>query len=371
MGAVVTTPIWQQSGGTRGGLNTSGPMGSPSPGGSNSGGVKRWLLGAGLGIGVAVVFAATDSPTDLMAGSAPVEARTAPVTSAFDVRPADASFGASGELRMRYARAGYAVDFPLAVRGDVRGITYQWVRMRDTEPGDVERPLVAARALLTPLTPGFYRLVLSRGGTKQLIGEPVLAVMIPFELKFGSYLNGYRIGHYPAEWIGSGEKEKPAGFVEVRGPEDLNLKLSKHLRLRDFLTHDDQATWPRYIALNQRIVDKVELVLAEIGRRRGDDELRIQVKVHSGFRTPAHNSAVEGAARDSRHLYGDAADVAVDADGDGRFTLIDAYNVERAVDWIEKLHPELVGGMGVYSSPRFATPYVHIDARGERARWRG
>jgi hypothetical protein len=371
MGAVVTTPIWQQQGGTRGGLQSGGPMATPPSGGSPSGGARRWLVGAGLGIAAAVAFAATDSPTDLMAGSGPVEARVVNTASALVVRPADAAFGASGELRMRYARAGDAVDFPLAVRGDTRGLTYQWVRMRDTEAGDVERPLVAARALLTPLTPGFYRLVLSRGGTKQLIGEPVLAVMMPFELKFGSYLNGYRIGHYPAEWIGSGEKEKPAGFVEVRGPEDLDLKLSKHLRLRDFLTHDDQATWPRYIALNQRIVDKIELVLAEIGRRRGDDELRIQVRVHSGFRTPAHNSAVEGAARDSRHLYGDAADVAVDADGDGRFTLIDAYNVERAVDWIEKTHPELVGGMGVYSSPRFATPYVHIDTRGERVRWRG
>ncbi|MCU0636505.1 MAG: D-Ala-D-Ala carboxypeptidase family metallohydrolase [Gemmatimonadaceae bacterium] len=209
------------------------------------------------------------------------------------------------------------------------------------------------------------------GASKQLVGEPLLAVMMPFELKFGSYLNGYRIGHYPAEWIGSGEKEKPAGFIEVRDSSELDLRVSKHLRVRDFLTHDFQQTWPRYIALNQRIVDKLELVLAELGRRRGNDDLKLELRVHSGFRTPAHNSGVEGAARDSRHLYGDAADVAIDADGDGRFTLIDAYNVERAVDWIERLHPELVGGMGVYSSRRFTTPYVHIDARGDRKRWRG
>jgi uncharacterized protein YcbK (DUF882 family) len=272
---------------------------------------------------------------------------------------------------MRYARAGDAVEFPLAVQGDPRGFTYQWVRMKDSEAGDVERPLLADRALLTPLNPGFYRLVLSHNGAKQLVGEPLLAVMMPFELKFGSYLNGYRIGHYPAEWIGSGEKEKPAGFIEVRDSSELDLRVSKHLRVRDFLTHDFQQTWPRYIALNQRIVDKLELVLAELGRRRGNDDLKLELRVHSGFRTPAHNSGVEGAARDSRHLYGDAADVAIDADGDGRFTLIDAYNVERAVDWIERLHPELVGGMGVYSSRRFTTPYVHIDARGDRKRWRG
>jgi hypothetical protein len=368
---VVTTPIWQQAApGTRGGLNPGAP---PPPGRGpqpDGGRGRRWLLGVGIVVAAVIAFAGTDTPTDLMAGPAPADARR-PAVTAPTVRPADDAFGASGEIRMRYARAGDAVEFPLAVQGDPRGFTYQWVRLRDSESGDVERPLVAARPLLTPLTPGFYRLVLSRAGTKQLVGEPVLAVIMPFELKFGSELNGYKIGHYPAEWMGSGEKEKPEGFIEVRGPEDLDLTVSKHLRLRDFLSHDAQVGWPRYIALNQRIVDKVELVLAELGRRRGDDGLKIDIRVHSGFRTPAHNSSVEGAARDSRHLYGDAADVAVDADGDGRFTLIDAYNVERAVDWIEKLHPELVGGMGVYSSPRFATPYVHIDARGERKRWRG
>ena len=42
-----------------------------------------------------------------------------------------------------------------------------------------------------------------------------------------------------------------------------------------------------------------------------------------------------------------------------------------AVDWIEQTYPELSGGLGVYSSPRWPTPYVHIDARGERKRWRG
>ena len=99
--------------------------------------------------------------------------------------------------------------------------------------------------------------------------------------------------------------------------------------------------------------------------------MEFRVEVHSGFRTPAHNAGVEGAARDSRHLYGDAADVAIDADGDGRMTIFDAYQVERAVDWIEKLHPELAGGLGVYSSRRFSSPYTHIDARGARKRWRG
>ena len=93
--------------------------------------------------------------------------------------------------------------------------------------------------------------------------------------------------------------------------------------------------------------------------------------VHSGFRTPAHNAGVWRAARDSRHQYGDAADVAIDANGDGRVTLADELLVARAVDQVEDEHPDLVGGLGLYTSGRYRTPYVHIDTRGKRSRWKG
>jgi hypothetical protein len=41
------------------------------------------------------------------------------------------------------------------------------------------------------------------------------------------------------------------------------------------------------------------------------------------------------------------------------------------VDLVEARHPELVGGLGIYTSRLYPTPYVHIDTRGERKRWRG
>ena len=45
--------------------------------------------------------------------------------------------------------------------------------------------------------------------------------------------------------------------------------VSTHLRLGDFLTHDGQTdVWPKYVALNPRLLDKLELVLAKIGARR-------------------------------------------------------------------------------------------------------
>jgi uncharacterized protein YcbK (DUF882 family) len=74
---------------------------------------------------------------------------------------------------------------------------------------------------------------------------------------------------------------------------------------------------------------------------------------------------------DSRHEYGDAADIAVDADGDGRITLRDELLVAQAVDLVEEEHPELVGGLGLYTSSLYRTPYVHIDTRGTRSRWKG
>ena len=203
------------------------------------------------------------------------------------------------------------------------------------------------------------------------LAEPRVAVLVPFERKLGGVLNGYRIGQYPAEWAAGRERfRRPPGFLEVSAA-DAELAISTHLRVSHFLTHDAQTRWPRYVAIDPRVVDKIELVLAELARRRGDDQLKFDVRVHSGFRTPLHNAGVEGSARDSRHMYGDAADVAIDADGDGRFTIFDAYQVERAVDWVEGNAPELAGGLGVYSSSKWSTPYVHIDARGERKRWRG
>lgn len=318
-----------------------------------------------IGVAAIGVAAAYEPSSELLAGSAAsTAAASVPVVEAHDNAK-----GISREVRMRFVRAGERVDFPLAVRGSTLGFTYQWVKVGSTESGDVARPL-DSDTLLAPLEAGFYELVVTRSGIAQRLSEPRLAVLVPFELKLGSSLNGYQIGRYPAEWSHNEQAERPAGFAEVHA-DQLDLPLTRHLKLRDFITHDSQTIWPRYVAIDPRVLDKMELVLVELARRRGEERIDFEIEVHSGFRTPLHNSGVEGSARDSRHLYGDAADVAIDADGDGKLTIFDAYRVESAVDWVERMHPELAGGLGVYSSRRFSTPYCHIDARGERKRWRG
>jgi uncharacterized protein YcbK (DUF882 family) len=269
---------------------------------------------------------------------------------------------------VRIAMPGQVVEFPVALASPTAAVRYHWVRAGDGGAAVAERPLTGP-VVVAPTRPGLYHLALASGpagpgAARRVLDEVTLAVLVPFAQKLGATLNGYRIGRYPFETFGG---ERPTGFVEVT-PSTARLPLSRHLRLEDFLTRDNQRSWPRYVAVSPELLDKIELVAAEIARTRGvADPLRVALDVHSGFRTPLHNGNVEGSAFNSRHQYGDAADVAIDADGDGRFTALDAQWAGLAAEMVERRHPDLVGGLGMYTSAR--SPYVHIDVRGRRARW--
>ena len=278
------------------------------------------------------------------------------------------AFGKSGELMVRLAMPGSYVEYPLEVQGDPGVLSYQWIRTSDSTPYGMARPL-GGPDLPAPSTPGFYRLAVGPENEMSIVDGITVAVMVPFERKLGSYLNGYRIGTYVGERFGQ-EAERPAGFLEVY-PADAQIRLTRHLRVADFLTHDDQRSWPRYVAISTNLLDKLELVAAQVAALSGFRDADLKMDINSGFRTPEHNRGVKRAARDSRHQYGDAADVVMDTNGDGRFTEYDTRMVALAVELVERNHPDLRGGLGLYTSRRYHTPYVHIDARGRRARWRG
>ena len=287
---------------------------------------------------------------------------------AFAARASGDAFGRSGGVKVRVAMPEDSVEFPMGLSADPSTVRYQWVRLADSTEATAPRALAGAH-VVAPAVPGFYRLALLRGETREVLAEPTLGVMVPFEAKRGAMLNGYRIGTYLAERLGVGY-ERPEGFLEVQ-PEEVELRVSNHLRLADFLTQDSQReVWPKYVALSPRLLDKLELVIDEVerGRHPGRD---LELGVHSGFRTPAHNGRVRRAAQDSRHQYGDAADVVIDANGDGRITAADGLLVARAVEQVERDNPDLVGGLGLYFGRQHRTPYVHIDTRGTRSRWRG
>ncbi|MEP6991822.1 MAG: D-Ala-D-Ala carboxypeptidase family metallohydrolase [bacterium] len=262
---------------------------------------------------------------------------------------------------------GRAVEFPIDLVGVTDSVGYQWVPLGDSSSAQPVFSLTAAPPM-APQAPGFYHLAIVRGAEREVLAEPTLAVMVPFDHKVAGTLNGYHIGTYIAERFGRSDHERPAGFLEVR-PENLDLQVTTHLKLADFITHDEQGdVWPKYVVLNPRLLDKLELVFADLGSRVRPE---LVVDVHSGFRTPVHNARVPRAASDSRHQYGDAADLAIDADGDGRITMTDELLVMLAVERVEEKHPDLVGGLGMYYSRRYPSPYVHIDARGTRKRWKG
>jgi uncharacterized protein YcbK (DUF882 family) len=285
------------------------------------------------------------------------------------VEPSASAFGESGGVLMRFAMPGAEIQYPLDVHGDPVALQYEWMRLGETIATGAARPLLGAD-VLAPVKAGFYHLCLVRGDNRRTVDGLTLAVLVPFKEKEGTMLNGYRIGTYLAEKI-AGKQDPPEGFLEIT-EHDVDLPVSKHLKVGDFLSHDDQQTWPRYAAVSPRLLDKLELVVAEITRWYGSETpVSLVLDVHSGFRSPVHNSHIARAARDSQHQYGDAADVIIDANGDGKYTALDSRLVGLAVEIVELKHPDLVGGLGIYTSGHMRSTYVHIDARGTRVRWRG
>lgn len=222
--------------------------------------------------------------------------------------------------------------------------------------------------------PGIYQ------ASDSLTGRPFsLITLLPLEARQRGKLGSYRIGFWPGERRSSWLDDKaPEGFIEVTSTNQ-DTPLSDHFRLRDFLTHDQQSVWPKYLVLRDALVDKLELVISDL-QTRGYQVSHMQVM--SGFRTPQYNAQgvgkKGGRATDSRHQYGDAADVFVDnnRDGrmddlnrDGRVDMRDVKIVMQSVERIEQRHPDLIGGAGLYKATRAHGPFVHVDVRGTRARW--
>ncbi len=211
------------------------------------------------------------------------------------------------------------------------------------------------------------------------IGNFSMITMRSFRDKIAGSVGSYRIGFWPEERgkARSEEYSSPEGFIEVTR-ENQDTRISENFRLRDFLTHDQQNVWPKYLVLREPLIDKLELVIQEL---RDQGIPARNVTVLSGFRTPQYNVGLgdrSGRARDSRHQYGDAADIFVDSNGDGRMddlnrdgrvNMADTRVVLAAVERVERKYPDLVGGVGLYHATGAHGPFAHIDVRGSRARW--
>jgi uncharacterized protein YcbK (DUF882 family) len=47
----------------------------------------------------------------------------------------------------------------------------------------------------------------------------------------------------------------------------------------------------------------------------------------------------------------------------------DAGVLASAAERVEQRYPQLIGGIGIYKATDAHGPFVHIDVRGNRARW--
>ena len=275
--------------------------------------------------------------------------------------------GASGKLRAEVAPVGARIP------GDS-----SLVAITESDSSGSE---VAPKA-------GIWRLAAAVNNAIRPIADFNLISTRPLSEKRNGRVGLYFIGSWPGEGgaavrtPGKAPADRyrpPSGFIEVTA-QNADTYVSEHFRLRDFLTHDQPNVWPKYLVLELRNVDKLELVLSDLESHgistRG-------VHVMSGFRTPQYNRSggdPSGRAGLSRHMYGDAADIYIDNDGngsmddlnhDGRVDIQDSRVIQEAVDRVEAAHPELIGGAGVYPAESGHGPFIHIDSRGYRARWIG
>ena len=238
----------------------------------------------------------------------------------------------------------------------------------------------STRVPLAPEESGVWATAIRVGNVLKEVADFSVITLTPISERRRGRIGLYYIGTWPTE---RGRRRPgyvtPSGFIEVT-PENQDTQLSDHFTLGDFLTHDQQDVWPKYLVLDMRLVDKLELVLLDL------EEHGIStngVHVMSGFRTPQYNvrgGDPRGRAPLSRHMYGDASDIFIDNDGngwmddlnrDGKLNIKDAEVILAAVDRVEREHPALVGGAGVYPAEGGHGPFIHIDVRGYRARWVG
>jgi hypothetical protein len=314
--------------------------------------MRRSLVGASAVSAVFVVSWGVNTVRDVLQteGGSPFDLPDIPpaISAAGVLRVPQSMTGKSGALRYQTLTPGEAV----AVPGFVSLLGEQAIRTP------------AVHYLAHPLgdsVPSGFALIVTR----------------PFGEKKGEYLGRYRLGRWPAErWIISRAYANPSGFIEVT-EKNVQLSLSPHFTLGDFLTHDQPNVWPKYVIVEPKLIDKLELVVQELERRGIPART---VRVLSGFRAPYYNErgVGEGMARTSRHMFGDAADIIIDDDGDGRMddlnrdrrpTVDDTRPLVNAIAAVEAAHPELTGGLGTYAATGPSGPFAHIDVRGTSARW--
>ncbi|MBU1698519.1 MAG: peptidase M15A [Candidatus Eisenbacteria bacterium] len=226
-----------------------------------------------------------------------------------------------------------------------------------------------------PKVPGLYHIRIHHPDVGDSMSLNVF-VMVPSSNVKNGYLNGYRIGDYPKIPLKNLKiYEAPRGFIEVTQENEKTL-VSPHFNIGQFLCHQEGGS-PKYVVVKEKLVLKLELIL------RKTNEAGIHCgtfNIMSGYRTPYYNKSI-GNVKYSRHVYGGAADIFIDADPlngvmddlnhDGEIDYRDAAVLYDIVDVLygKPFYEHFLGGLARYRKTQNHGPFVHVDVRGFRARW--
>ena len=119
-----------------------------------------------------------------------------------------------------------------------------------------------------------------------------------------------------------------------------DTQLTTNFWLSEFLDEDTPPPEDPIILANIQCMAERLQVLRDIFNAR--------ITINSGYRTKEKNDAIPGAARNSQHLLGRAADI-----------VVEGYEPSK----VRKILKNWSGGLGKYNT------FTHIDLRREQHRW--
>ncbi len=224
-----------------------------------------------------------------------------------------------------------------------------------------------------PTQPGLYRFTIHAVGPAKPVHVNVF-VLTPMSSMQEGYIEGYRIDKYPTDTYKNMPKYlAPHGFVRVT-EENVNMKVSPHFTLRQFLCKQ-KSGYPKFVVMQSTTLLMLEDLLDEVNNNGFDIDTFGFI---SGYRTPYYNRSI-GNVKYSRHVFGDANDIFIDADKngrmddlnkDGKLTVDDVqilYNITSKFQ--DNSEGKYTGGVGKYRPKSHHGGFVHVDNRGYRARW--
>src|SRR5262249_48038531 len=129
-------------------------------------------------------------------------------------------------------------------------------------PGTSIKYSSGGEVVSAPKHPGIWKMLLAIGNAVRPVSNFNVITMLPFSAKQNGRIGLYYIGNWPAR-APTGAYARPPGFIEVTR-ENAGTHVSEHFTLGDFVTHDQPNVWPKYLVLQTKLVDKLELVLNDL-----------------------------------------------------------------------------------------------------------